>query len=73
MTKFNEDYAPWLRLLTPILMVMAMFILNGMSKDIGIMAAEIKDIGAEQARRTVIVEDSYSHNKDWSIHKRHNP
>ena len=66
---FDNNVAPYLRLLTPVLMVLAMFILNSMSSNLALMASEIRSIGAEQSRRTVMVEDSYDHTRDWSMHK----
>ena len=68
ISKFDVNVGPWLRLLTPLLIVLAMFILNDISKSMEIMAAEIKAIGGEQAKRTIMVYESYQHQKDWDIH-----
>jgi len=68
ISKFDTNVGPWLRLLTPLLIVLAMFILNDISKSMEIMAAEIKAIGSEQAKRTIMVYESYQHQKDRDIH-----
>jgi len=68
--KFDNDVAPWLRLLTPVLMVLAMFILQNINANLTMMSVQISEIGAEQARRTIQVHDSYQHIKDWKIHRR---
>ena len=72
ISKFDTNIGPYLRLLTPLLIVLTMFILNDISNSMKFMGDEIKAIGSEQAKRTVMVYESYQHQKDWNIHNKRN-
>ena len=72
ISKFDTNVGPWLRLLTPLLIVLTMFILNDISNSMKYMGDEIIAIGSEQAKRTIMVYESYQHQKDWDIHNQGN-
>lgn len=67
--KFNNEVAPWLRLLTPVLMAIVLYYITGLDKKFEIMTNMVLSIKSEQDTRTIKVQESYRHIFDDDKHK----